>query len=364
MTDLSLKYRPRKFADLAQPAVVRAITNAIAEDRLSQFYLFEGSRGCGKTSLARLIAMRSVCEDPEGVEPCGKCDQCRDVAEGRFFSDVIEVNAARHTGKDEIADLVQSTVHTMPMCSAKKVYILDECHKLSDSAQSSLLKVLEEPPAHVIFIFCTTELRKVLDAIVDRSLHFRFRPIPADVIAGRLEEICRAEGIRFEEGTLEALGREARGSLRQALKLLQTIADGGAITMAGVEGVLGQSVVTAAIDVLEKVAEGDRRECINLVDAMAREGRDLSMLLWEMCSCLMDALRIKVIRGDRWRSTNRTEADWARLKELSGLSAGCLTAAADVVEAGLRRLNQSAAPPELVATLTVIEAVDAMQGAG
>ena len=333
MTDLSLKYRPRHFRDLSQPGVVKAITNAIAEDRLSQFYLFEGPRGCGKTSLARLIAMRCVCEDPKGVEPCGECKQCLDIAEGRFFSDVIEVNAARHTGKDEIAELVQATIHTMPMCSARKVYILDECHKLSDSAQSSLLKVLEEPPPYVTFIFCTTDLRKVLDAIVDRSLHFRFRPIPADVIVARLAHICHEEGFKVEAGTLDSLAREARGSLRQAIKLLQTIADGGAITNEGVESVLGQSVVSAALDVLEAVWARDRRLCIELVDGMAREGRDLSTLLWEMCSCLMDTLRLKVIKGDRWRSTIRTESDWARLKTMSEASSGAIITAADVIAA-------------------------------
>jgi DNA polymerase-3 subunit gamma/tau len=244
---LARKYRPQSFAELiGQDAMVQTLGNAIRRDRLAHAFLLTGVRGVGKTSTARLIAKALNCIGPDGnggptIAPCGICEPCRAIAEGRHI-DVVEMDAASHTGVDDVREIIEA-VRYAAVSARFKVYIVDEVHMLSKNAFNALLKTLEEPPAHVKFLFATTEVNKVPVTVLSRCQRFDLRRIPGEALAAHFGEVARKEGVEVEEGALALIARAAEGSARDGLSILdQAIAHGaGGVTADQVRAMLGLS---------------------------------------------------------------------------------------------------------------------------
>ncbi|MBR0094439.1 MAG: DNA polymerase III subunit gamma/tau, partial [Synergistaceae bacterium] len=232
------KYRPQNFAGVAgQRAAIEIITNSIARDRVGHAYLFSGSRGCGKTSVARIFAKALNCLDRQGFEPCGQCSNCTAITAGESL-DVIEIDGASNNGVDSIRELKEN-VALAPFTSKYKIYIIDEVHMLSQGAFNALLKTLEEPPEHVIFILATTEPQRVPVTIRSRCQHIPFHTISPEDIFKRVEEVCRLEDVKAEPEALWEIARQADGALRDALSLLEQIMASGEITLSNVEASFG-----------------------------------------------------------------------------------------------------------------------------
>src|ERR1700710_49353 len=243
---LARKYRPQRFAELiGQDAMVQTLGNAIKRDRLAHAFLLTGVRGVGKTSTARLIAKALNCIGPDGnggptIDPCGICEPCVAIAEGRHI-DVVEMDAASHTGVDDVREIVEA-VRYAAVSARYKVYIVDEVHMLSKNAFNALLKTLEEPPAHVKFLFATTEVNKVPVTVLSRCQRFDLKRIPAEKLAAHFAGIAEAEAVTAEPEALALIARAAEGSVRDGLSILdQAIAhgEGGAVAAAQVREMLG-----------------------------------------------------------------------------------------------------------------------------
>ncbi len=221
-TTLFLKYRPQTFADIVgQEAVVRTLQNALKSDKPAHAYLFVGSRGTGKTSMARLFAKGLNCLESEDGAPCGKCSICKSTADGSLV-DVIEIDAASHTGVDNIRDL-REKANFMPNIAKRKIYIIDEVHMLSKGAFNALLKTLEEPPAHAFFVLATTEFEKVPETIVSRCQTFTFGRFSIEQLVARIDYICKEEKFKTTPEALELIARKAEGGLRDAIGLLDQL---------------------------------------------------------------------------------------------------------------------------------------------
>jgi len=221
------KYRPKTFAEVVgQEHVVQTLTNAISSGMVSHAYLFSGQRGSGKTTVARLLAKAVNCENRNGFEPCNKCSSCNEINEARAI-DLIEVDAASNRGIDEIREL-RDGIRFSPTKSKYKVFIIDESHQLSKDAANALLKTLEEPPSHAIFILATTEIHKMIPTIISRCQRFDFRKLKVEEIIGRLETIVKKEGCLIDGAALELIALNSGGSMRDAEALLdQVLAFGG-----------------------------------------------------------------------------------------------------------------------------------------
>ena len=242
---LARKYRPQSFGELiGQDAMVTTLGNAIARGRIAHAFLLTGVRGVGKTSTARLVAKALNCIGPDGqggptIDPCGVCEPCVAIAEGRYI-DVIEMDAARHTGVDDVREIIEA-VRYSAVSARYKIYIIDEVHMLSKNAFNALLKTLEEPPAHVKFLFATTEVNKVPVTVLSRCQRFDLRRIPAGKLAAHFAHVAKAEGVEVEDEALQVIARAAEGSARDGLSILdQAIAHGeGKVTAAEVRSMLG-----------------------------------------------------------------------------------------------------------------------------
>src|ERR671936_1611329 len=221
-SSLYRKYRSQTFDELVgQEPVVRTLKNAIAANRISHAYLFTGPRGVGKTSAARLLARAANCTSTEGDKPCNRCPNCLAGAR-ETVTDLIEIDAASHTGVDNVREII-ARAKFAPSVWSRKFYVLDEVHMLSASAFNALLKTLEEPPPHTSFILATTEVHKVPATVASRCQRFDFRRVPLKAMVARLEYICGKEGIEAEPAALEMVARQATGSLRDALSLLDQL---------------------------------------------------------------------------------------------------------------------------------------------
>lgn len=263
---LARKYRPQTFdALIGQDAMVQTLGNAIKRDRLAHAFLMTGVRGVGKTSTARLIAKALNCVGPDGnggptISPCGVCEPCRAIAEGRHI-DVIEMDAASHTGVDDVREIIEASRYAA-VSARFKIYIVDEVHMLSKNAFNALLKTLEEPPAHVKFLFATTEVNKVPITVLSRCQRFDLRRITADKLADHFAKICKLENVTAEDEALMLVARAAEGSARDGLSILdQAIAhadlEGSGVTAAAVREMLGLSDRGAVRDLLGLILNGD-----------------------------------------------------------------------------------------------------------
>ena len=284
---LARKWRPRNFSEMVgQEHVVRALSNALDNDRLHHAYLFTGTRGVGKTTLARILAKSLNCEKGVSSTPCGECSACREVDEGRF-ADLIEVDAASRTKVDQTRELLEN-VPFAPIRGRYKVYLIDEVHMFSDSSFNALLKTLEEPPPHVKFLLATTDPQKVPVTVLSRCLQLNLKRLPVSRIQGQFEHILEAEGVPWEAPALALLARAADGSMRDGLSLLdQAIGfGGGSVREADVKAMLGVLAQDRLPELMKRVAGGDAAGLLSLIAAMAEESPDFSALLRELVTLL------------------------------------------------------------------------------
>ncbi|MCH8544405.1 MAG: DNA polymerase III subunit gamma/tau [Alcanivorax sp.] len=284
---LARKYRPRTFAELVgQEHVSRALTHALDQDRLHHAYLFSGTRGCGKTTIARILAKCLNCEQGVSSQPCGVCDSCREIAENRFV-DLIEVDAASRTKVEDTRELLDN-VQYAPTRGRYKVYLIDEVHMLSAHSFNALLKTLEEPPPHVKFLLATTDPQKLPVTILSRCLQFNLKALPAERIATHLQALLEREMIPFEAPALIQIGRAARGSMRDALSLTdQAIAfSGEQLNEVSVGQMLGNVDRAHVMTLLRALAEGGAQAVLAALDTVAEQSPDELSLLDEVISTL------------------------------------------------------------------------------
>ncbi|TWT20839.1 DNA polymerase III subunit gamma/tau [Luteimonas wenzhouensis] len=289
---LARKWRPRRFAELVgQEHVVRALSNALESGRVHHAYLFTGTRGVGKTTIARIFAKSLNCEKGTGADPCGECETCLAIDAGRYI-DLLEIDAASNTGVDNVRDLIDNAQY-MPSRGRYKVYLIDEVHMLSKPAFNALLKTLEEPPEHVKFLFATTDPEKLLVTVLSRCLQFNLKRLDEEQIGGQLAKILEAEGIAAEPGAVRQLARAADGSLRDGLSLLdQAIAysgagAGGAVlseeAVAGMLGTVDRSRIGA---LLQALADGDGAALMAGISGLADMSPDWAGVLDALAAAL------------------------------------------------------------------------------
>jgi DNA polymerase-3 subunit gamma/tau len=297
---LARKYRPRDFSGLiGQEALVRTLTNAIAQGRLAHGFMLTGVRGVGKTTTARILARCFNCIGADGkggptAQPCGACDHCRAIAEDRHV-DVIEMDAASNTGIDDVRQIIDG-VRYLPVSARYKVYIIDEVHMLSKPAFNALLKTLEEPPEHVKFIFATTEIGKVPVTVLSRCQRFDLRRIEAEELTQYFQKIAAFEGAKITDGAAAMIARAADGSARDGLSLLdQAIAlSHGAIDEAMVSDMLGLADRTQLIDLYDDVLKGRAAEALRRLNAMHQAGADAAVVLQDLLALTHWLTRAKI----------------------------------------------------------------------
>ena len=296
---LARKYRPRTFGEVVgQDHAVRALMHALDADRLHHAYLFTGTRGVGKTTLARAFAKCLNCETGVGAEPCGTCSACTEIADGRFV-DLIEVDAASRTRVDDTRELLDN-VQYLPSRGRFKVYLIDEVHMLSASSFNALLKTLEEPPPHVKFLLATTDPKKVPVTVLSRCLQFHLKNILPDRIAAHLGEVLTAEEVSFEPAALDIIAEAAQGSLRDALSLAdQAIAfGGGALAEADVADLLGTVRGDEVGALLGALVEGDREGLLQCAAELAERNADVADVLASMQRTLHDIAMAQTVGGE------------------------------------------------------------------
>lgn len=287
------KYRPRKFADvIGQDAVKEALLNQIKAGRTGHSYLFTGIRGTGKTTLARILAKAVNCLNPVNGEPCGECEICRGIDSGAIL-DITEIDAASNRGIDNIRDLRDETAYAPAMCR-KRVYIIDEIHMLTNESFNALLKILEEPPEHVMFIFATTELNKVPATILSRCQRFELKRLPAPLIEKHLMNVASLEGVNVEPGAAALVARLADGSVRDALSLLDTcITSDSNVTEKLVASLAGVADRRYLHEMCELIAAGDRGALLAKADSLYQDSIDPPALCTELLRYVRDLMLAK-----------------------------------------------------------------------
>ena len=297
---LARKWRPKRFAELVgQQHVVRALCHALETGRVHHAFLFTGTRGVGKTTIARIFAKSLNCESGTSSEPCGECGTCRDIDSGRY-PDLIEIDAASHTGVDDVRALIENAQY-MPSRGRTKVYLVDEVHMLSKNAFNALLKTLEEPPDHVKFLLATTDPDKLPVTVLSRCLQFNLRRLEQDQIAGQMRHILDAEGIAYDAESVEQLALSADGSLRDGLSLLdQAIAfTGGGLQADLVRGMLGTVDRDQIERLLQAISARDGDALMSAIDDLAAYSPDYPQVLERLAQALHEIQLVQLVPGYR-----------------------------------------------------------------
>lgn len=293
MRSLAQKWRPGRFEEvLFESHVVRTLSKALADNRIAPCYLFVGGRGLGKTSTARILAKGLNCEKGPTPDPCGKCVSCREIAAGSSL-DVLEIDAASHGKVEDARELIERA-RLVPVGSRYKVYILDEAHMLTQAAWNALLKTLEEPPPHCVFVLATTEGEKVPETIRSRSIRFDFRPVSAEALAEYLAEVARREGMEVEPEAISLLARRAEGAVRDGLVALDQArtAIGDSITAEDVADLFGLVPSERIERLRQALASGDARRVHDELEGLIAEGRDLALVARD----LLESFRRDLLR--------------------------------------------------------------------
>ena len=312
---MARRWRPEIFEQVvAQEHIVKTLRNAIRLDRVAQAYLFSGPRGTGKTTVARILAKALNCDRGPTPDPCGECAPCKGVAGGKSM-DVLEIDGASNRGIDEIRQLREEVGYAASK-GKRRVYIIDEVHMLTPEAFNALLKTLEEPPPHVVFVFATTAPSRVPETIVSRCQRYNFRRIPADLIVSRLKEVLAEEDLEAEDEALFLIARKAEGALRDALSLMEQVASfsGGAVTETAVRDVLGILPRDTYFDLTQAVLEGDSAGALRVVARVVDEGGDVG----EFTEGLLEHLRhllVARVAGEE-AGSEFPPADRARYQEV------------------------------------------------
>ena len=345
------KYRPSIFADvIGQEHVTVPLSNALTGDRTHHAYLFSGPRGCGKTSSARIMARSLNCEKGPTPNPCGLCQSCKDlVANGPGSLDVIELDAATHGLVDDARDL-RDKAFFAPVQSRYKIYIIDEAHQLGPGAANALLKVVEEPPPHVIFIFATTEPDKLIATIRSRTHHYPFRLVPPGTLGAHLEKICDLEGVSVAKGVIPLVVRASGGSVRDALSVLGQLLAG-----AGSDGVsyeiaiqlLGFTDGALLDDAVDAIAAHDGATLFNTIDRVIESGHDPRRFTADMLERIRDLMIVDALKDSTTTSILRDVPDdqMERMRNQAGrIGAANLSRAADIAAEGLTQMRGATAP--------------------
>lgn len=317
---LPLKYRPMTFDDvIGQDHVVQTLRHAIETKRVANAYLFIGPRGIGKTTLSRVFAKALNCTSPHGVEPCGECANCREIAQGSSM-DVIELDAASHNSVEDVRKIIESAPFK-PAISRYKIFIIDECHMLSTAAWNALLKTLEEPPPHVRFIFATTEGDKVLATIVSRCQRFDLRRIQTHDIVARLKAVCDAENLAVESDALLAIARGAEGGMRDALSSLDQLSAfaGEKITEKDALGIFGLVSRRELEALVKSVLTGDTAGILASVEAFDSAGKNMRRLAAEILSHFRNLVVLQAL-GPKTAALEATPEQIAVLEEQARLA--------------------------------------------
>ena len=320
MTHLSWyrKYRPQSFNDVVgQTHIERTLRNAVAENAVAHAYLFTGPRGTGKTTTARILAKALNCDKGPTPDPDETCEQCIAIAEGTH-PDVHELDAASRTGVDDVREQIIGRVNYAPSRGGWKLYIIDEVHMLSASAFNALLKTIEEPPSHTVFILCTTHPHKVPETIHSRCQRFDFHRLSVEDIVSRLRTIADAEGVNVPDSALTLIGRHALGGMRDAITTLEQLASfgGGAITLEDVEGLLGEVDAELLFQASELVLERDVAGAFRFVARLAEGGVDMSEFVKALVRHFRDLFVIAAVGGDA--AVDTTASDLGRLESQAG----------------------------------------------
>ena len=358
MSELSLyrRHRPQTFDEVVgQEHVVRTLRNAVERDRVHHAYLFVGSRGTGKTSVAKILARSLNCVNGPTLTPCGECESCRTIAAGTSL-DVIEMDAASNRSVDDIRDL-RERVGYAPAAGRWKVYILDEAHMLTREAWNAFLKTLEEPPPNTVFVLCTTEPHKVMPTIVDRCQRFDYRRPSLEQIADVVRRVATAESIEIEDGAVAAIARSATGSFRDALGTLdQLVAYGGKqVVTDDVLAVLGVAEAELILAAADAIAAEDGRAALEASERLARSGRDAAQFGRDLLAHLRQLLVIRTM-GEVPATFSVTAADPERLRlQAEAFSDLALMRAIDAIAAALAAIKEGD-EPRMTLELAVLRA--------
>ncbi len=344
---LARKYRPQRFEDvIGQRGVTETLRNAITSGRVAQAFVFAGPRGVGKTSTARILARALNCAKGPTPDPCGECDACVEIAEGRDI-DVFEIDAATHTQVDKVREIIIAGLGMAPVRNRYKVFIIDEVHRLSAQAFDALLKSIEEPPPHVVFMMATTELEKVPQTIQSRALVFELRTIGFKAIVDRMRGIAADEGIAIDERALALVARAADGSMRDGLSALdQVIAfAGGAVSAEDVATVLGLVRRDLLIEIVDTVAREDAAAVFDLAGRVIEAGYDLRLVCRELARIVRDLMVVRIDAGRLADPEIASEDERDTIKDLAARFSGeDLMRAFDVLNRAEFEVRASAQP--------------------
>ena len=344
------RYRPDTFADvIGQEHVTEPLKRALENNRVNHAYLFSGPRGCGKTTSARILARALNCEKGPTSEPCGECQSCRDLARGGTGSiDVIEIDAASHGGVDDARDLRERAFFA-PVHSRYKIYIVDEAHMVTTAGFNALLKLVEEPPPHVKFIFATTEPEKVIGTIRSRTHHYPFRLVPPRVLGDYLRRLCDAEGVAIESSVLPLVVRAGAGSVRDSLSVLDQLLGGAGpagVTYDQSVALLGFTPDALLDEIVDAFAAGDGAGVFATIDKVIEVGQDPRRFAEDLLRRLRDLVIVASVPDAASSGLIDVAADQAeRLAvQAAGIGAGELTRAAEVIAEGLVAMRGTTAP--------------------